>query len=43
MEDLNADLSVLEELLKSVSPIKNESDLKLIQLKQIIDKKLRIH
>jgi len=39
-EDLNADLSVLEELFESVRPIKNESDLKLIQLKQIINTKI---
>jgi len=40
MEDLNADLFVLNGLLESVVPIKNEKDLKLERLKQEIAKKI---
>jgi len=40
MEDLDADLFVLNGLLESVVPIKNEKDLKLERLKQEIAKKI---
>jgi hypothetical protein len=40
MEDLSADLHILEDLLESVRPIRNGNDLKLERLKQEIARKI---
>ena len=40
LEDLSADLRILEDLLESARPIKDENDLKLVRLKQEIAKKI---